>query len=171
MAPPARPAHAARQLKARRKHRALGAAITSALLVAIAIVVVLILANPPKYRVTPAVTNDLIGAMSSVPAADVQGSDPVVRPPGAVRSYYQQRGRVTTIMYVSRQPLDDESQAIVAALTAAGWRAPNNLPPGRVSTLKESFTGVYASNNSLLQLAITHVKDITAATYIVQGTQ
>jgi hypothetical protein len=167
----ARPAQAARQLKARRRHRAVGAGITSVLLIAIAVVAVLILANPPKYRVTPAVTNGLITAMSSVPPVDVDGTDPVPRPAGTTRSYYQERGRVTTIMYVSRQPLDGESQAIVAQLTAAGWKAPNNLPAGKVSTIKDSFTAVYANQDRLLQVAVTRIKDITAATYIVQATQ
>lgn len=165
----ARSGQANRRAGEKRKHRGAGAAITSVLLVAIVGLVVLVLANQPHYRVTPTVTTDLVKAMSSVPATDVIGQDPVGRPPGTVRSYFQVRGRVTTIMYVSHQPLQDEKDAAVRQLAGAGWKAPGNLPPGRVATEQDSFTGIYANNNNILQVAFVRIRDITAATYIIQS--
>ncbi|MEA2684441.1 MAG: hypothetical protein QOK05_2769 [Chloroflexota bacterium] len=167
----ARTAQVGRHVRAKRKHRAAGAVITSLLLIAIGVSVALIVSSPTKYRVTPTDTSELVKAMSSVPKTDVDGMDPIPRPAGTTRSFYQQRGRITTIMYVSKQALADEQQATVALLTAAGWKAPANLPPGRVSTLKDSYTGVYANRDTLLELAFTQIKDITAATYIVQSTK
>jgi hypothetical protein len=165
----ARGLQAKRGVASKRKQRAVGAAITTVLLVAIVGVVVLILANPTKYRVTQAVNRDLVQSMSSVPATDVSGADPVPRPPGTVRSYFMIRGRVTTAMYVSHQALRDEQTAMVNQLVAAGWKAPNNLNPGTVATEKDSFTAVYASSDAVLQVALVRIKDITAATYIIQS--
>lgn len=145
--------------------------ITSVLLVLIGVVIALMLANPPQYRVTSRDTSDLIRAMSSVPTTDVPGSDPAKRPPGTIRSFYQERGRVTTIMYVSKQALADEKQATLDQLAATGWSSPTSAPPGRVATEQDSYTAVFASKSSLLQLAFTRVKDITAATYIIQSTK
>ena len=165
----ARGIQARRGVAAKRKQRAVGAAITTVLLVAIVGVVVLMLANPPKYRVTPAINRDLVQAMDAVPGADVAGADPVPRPPGTVRSYYLVRGRVTTVMYVSKQALRDEQTAMVNGLVAAGWKPPNNLNPGTVATEKDSFTAVYASSDAVVQVALVRIKDITAATYIIQS--
>ncbi|MFN2465549.1 MAG: hypothetical protein ABR598_04715 [Candidatus Dormibacteria bacterium] len=160
-----------RHTAAKRRHRGVGAVMTSVLVVAIIAVVIVILGNQPHYRVTPAVDADMMKALATVPATDVFGEDPVVRPPGTIRSYYLSRGRVTTVMYTSKQPIADETQATVERLVAAGWKPPGKLAPGHVATDANSFTAVYANKDSVLQVALVHINDITAATYILQTAQ
>lgn len=160
----------ARAGRGRRAPRGTGAAITAVLLVAIVALTAVILSTKEQFRVTPTDSNDLINAISTVPKSDVNGSDPVVRPPGTVRSYFTQRGRVTTVVYVSKIPLATQKQATLDLLARDGWISPSNVPPGHVSTQSDSFTAVFANKSVLLELAMTSIKDTTAVTYIIQGT-
>lgn len=160
----------ARTARSKRSQRATGAAIVAVLLVIIGIVAAIALGTRQQYRVTNTDATDLIKAISSVPKSDVSGADPIPRPPGSVRSYYMQRGRVTTIVYVSKQPTAVEKPATLDLLARGGWATPANLPPGKVATEADSYTAVFANKTLLLQLALTRIKDITSVTYIIQGT-
>lgn len=144
--------------------------ITTALLVAIAAIILIMLNTRQQYRVTNSDTSQLIKAISAVPKEDVNGADPVVRPPGTTRSYFSLKGRVTTVVYVSKTPIPAEKQATLTALASAGWTQPAVAPPGRVATQVDSFTAVYANKGMLLELAMTSLKNVTAVTYIIQTT-
>jgi hypothetical protein len=116
---------------------------------------------------------DIQQALASIPPSDTPGKElpGVPRPQGSVRSFYVDRGQVTTAIYVQREDVPVVQQGMVAALTAGPWR-----PVGREATPEPSegqvtarvWQGVFSNGNAILQVEILRGRDVTGTTLILQ---
>jgi hypothetical protein len=103
-----------------------------------------------------------------VAGRDLEG---LPRPPGAVRSYYANSGKVVTVIYVQDRALVDVRADLEKLLAAAGW-APvgeDTASPSPVAEQTPRFWhAVFAFKARVLQVTMARREGVTSTTYVLQ---
>jgi hypothetical protein len=147
----------------------LGAALALTV-VAVAVVAFVYLSQPRGQALTAAEVPTLTQALSTVPERDVAGPDPggPPRPAGSVRGYTQVRGTTTLVVYSRHGTMAEVVADLRKSLPAAGWTREGS--EGTVPGTAQSWVALFSRGRQIANVAVTTDKDVTAATYIIQGT-